>query len=302
VGVHSIERKQGLELLEEFNRRKQLGLRLYVSADGFMADEWAAWQGEVRPQGMKWYADGALGSHTAWLLSPDQHGTTGVPVMQGAALRTVVEEALELGLNPETHAIGDRAVREVLDIYEPLLPNHPSQFFRIEHVQHIDKSDLGRLRHANLLLSVQPCHLLSDQEALASVPHNPNRLDYAYRSMLTHGATLILGTDFPIEPADPWRNMRVAMDRCDRGDESIDPHECLSWPQVLSAYTRLPAQSAGWHETGQLMPGRKADLVIVRHDPLSAPAWEQQVELTMHDGRIMHSSGGIDFPCDWPTQ
>lgn len=301
VGVHTIERKSGLELLEEFSRRKKLGLRLYVSVDGFSAHEWSAWQGEVRPLGMKWYADGSLGSDTAWMLSPDQRGTTGVAVMQGAALRTVIEEALELGLNPEVHAIGDKAVREVLDIYEPLLPGHPSRLFRIEHVQHIDKADLTRLGHDNLVLSVQPCHLLSDQEAMRRVLRSQNRLDYAYHSMLKHGGVLILGTDLPIEPADPWRNIRAAMARCDKGEKPTDPHECLSWPHVLSAYTRLPAQSAGWHETGQLVPGRKADLIIVHHDPVSELVWEQQVELTMHNGQIVHSTGSIQFPCDWPT-
>jgi predicted amidohydrolase YtcJ len=298
TGVHSVERMPSAELLEEFSTQNKLGLRLYVAGEGSSARDWASLTRQVRVQGMKWYADGSLGSETAWMLSPN--GTTaGLPLMRGADLSAAVAEALQAGLNPHVHAIGDGAVHEVLDVYEPLLSHHPLRSFRIEHVQHISKSDLTRLKHSNLILSVQPCHLLSDQNAMARVPRNPGRLDYAYHSMLQHGATLIFGTDLPIEPANPWRNIGAAMVRCEDGGAPIDVNETVDWHNVLSAYTRLPAHVAGWHETGQLTPGRHADLVIVRHDPSAEPTTEQEVEITMFKGRVVHSSGSIQFPPEW---
>ena len=292
VGVHAMEGARGVRILGKLADSGQLQLKLYLVTGG-LPEDLRATSSRLRPQGFKIFVDGSLGSGTAWMLEPDQSGSTGVAVLGGDELRAQVAEAIRLGLDPCVHAIGDRAVREVLDAFDPLMKGHPERFFRIEHAQFIDPADMTRVGAANLALSIQPCHVLDDQHIMDRVAPNPGYLAYAYASMAANGATLLMGTDSPVEPLDPWRNMAAAMERAEEGASPWHPEERLGWDEVLDAYTAAPARVGGWRNAGTLSPGKEATLVVVERDPALGPPWRQKVCLTAIEGRVVHSDGSV---------
>ncbi len=291
TGVHTVERARGIELLSLVG--EELLLRTYIMAEGLAPDE-VRQTPACRIGGFKLFVDGSLGSGTAWMRTDG--GAVGVPVTTGCHLRERVEEALDHGLDPCVHAIGDLAVHEVAEVFRPLMRRYPSRVFRIEHAQHVDEADIPLLVGDNLFLSVQPCHLLNDRHLVDALPRRPTRRDFAFFTLASAGARLLLGTDFPIEPSDPWRNMAAALQRCAEGEEPWRPHERLGWDAVLAGYTASPAVAARWHDVGTLRPGASADLIVVEEDPSRAPPWHQRVCLTIVAGRVVHTDGSIDLP------
>ena len=105
-----------------------------------------------------------------------------------------------------------------------------------------------------------------------------------------------MGTDFPIEPSDPWRNIAAALDRCNEGETAWHAEECLEWPAILQAYSAAPARAAGWRHTGMIVPGNAADMIIVEKDPGEGAPWHQRVCLTMLRGDVVYSDGSVDLP------
>jgi len=296
IGVHIMDGAQTLELLNTMAAEGQLRLKVYVAAGAGLPEDDLRhkWDGmRVRPQGLKMFVDGSLGSGTAWMLEPDSAEGIGVAALSGEQFRAQVDKALRLGLDPCVHAIGDRAVREVLDTFEPLMSERPERFFRIEHAQFIDPTDMARVGASNLALSVQPCHLLEDQHIMERVAPNHRYFAYAYASMAAHGATLLMGTDAPVEPLDPWRNIAAAMERAEEGVRAWHPEERLTWDQILEAYSAAPARVARWTNAGLLAPGKEASLVVVEQDPAAGAPWRQRVSLTVVEGRVVFRDGSI---------
>ncbi|MBN1426104.1 amidohydrolase [Candidatus Fermentibacteria bacterium] len=293
VGVHTVERARGVEVLDHAAGQGALTFTMYIMGEGIPPEECHRCGASVEIQGYKLFVDGSLGSGTAWMMG--DAGTTGTPVIAGEELDARVRAALEQGLDPCIHAIGDRAVRDVLDVFGRYAPHHRERAFRIEHVQHLDRGDCSRIVAPNLYLSVQPCQLLSDRPLIDRLPARPHRLDYAFETMVKAGATLLMGTDFPIEPSDPWRNIAAALDRCGEGETPWHGDERLAWPTVLDAYTAVPARMAGWRDVGVLAPGYAANFVVVDRDPGQGAPWNQTVHLTVKNGEVLFSDGSIDL-------
>lgn len=217
--------------------------------------------------GVKFFADGALGSRTAWLHKPGFADGNGL----GMALddpETIYErglQALELGLTPVTHAIGDRANTEMLNIYEKLQPTAKQKGIqlRIEHAQHLQPSDLVRFK--GLVASVQPIHLHSDGPMIRKLLPHLESSTYAFRSLKEAGAILAFGSDAPIAPPDYRANFAAAMNRKDHSGETIAASESLSELDVLWAHTRGPAIAAGWKDEGIIQPGARAAFTLWDH-------------------------------------
>jgi predicted amidohydrolase YtcJ len=302
IGVHVMEGSETLEMLNRMAADGQLQLKAYVAPGAGTPEEdlRERWEGmPVRPQGLKIFVDGSLGSGTAWMLEPDSSGSQGVAVTWGDELRAQVEMALRLGLDPCVHAIGDRAIRETLDAFEPFMAEHPERCFRIEHAQFIDPADMARVKAPNLALSVQPCHVLEDQHIVERLSPIPRSLAYAYGSMVAVGATLLMGTDAPVEPVDPWRNIAAAMHRAEQAGSPWHPEDKLDWEAILEAYCVAPARVAArtraraGRPAGTLAPGSDANLIVVERDPGAGPPWEQKVALTVIEGRAVFSDASI---------
>ncbi|EYB68671.1 amidohydrolase [Deinococcus phoenicis] len=214
--------------------------------------------------GVKFFADGALGSRTAWLHAPgfaDGSGT-GMPLDPPELIRELGAEALRLGLTPVTHAIGDRANTEVLDAYDALRPLAAEKGvrLRIEHAQHLRPEDITRFR--GLTVSAQPIHLQADGAMIRELLPHLTETSYAFRSLRDAGAVLAFGSDAPVAPPEYRANFAAAMTRVDDTGHRLAPREALTEQDVLWAHTRGPALAAGWDDEGIIRPGARAAFTL----------------------------------------
>jgi predicted amidohydrolase YtcJ len=229
----------------------------------------------LRAVGVKFFADGALGSRGAWLKQPysDAPGVTGNQLHSDAELRQLEDTAAAAGFQIATHAIGDAANAQVISNYEWLDGKYGlNRRWRIEHAQIVDCADLPRIGRGHMIASMQPTHQTSDR-LMAEKRMGLQRLkcSYAWQSMLRTGAKLAFGTDFPVESPNPFPGLSAAVSRQDINGQPPGgwfPEERLSFEQALHAYTRGSAY-AGFAEDkiGGLDPGKYADFVIVDQDP-----------------------------------
>jgi hypothetical protein len=234
----------------------------------------------LRMGGIKFYADGALGSRGAWLKQPyaDKPDTRGLQFHSDAEMLSLADQAAAAGFQVATHAIGDAANAQVISVSEQLSKKYGrSRRWRIEHFQIADPADIPRLAPAGIIASMQPVHQTSDR-LMAEKRLGPNRLAgaYAWQSVLKSGARLAFGTDFPVESPNPFPGLSAAISRQDVNGEPPGgwiPSERLTLAQALDAYTRGAAY-AGFAEEkiGSLEPGKWADFIIVDRDPTKVDA------------------------------
>jgi predicted amidohydrolase YtcJ len=240
--------------------------------------------GRARIGWQKTFADGSLGSRTAALLAdiepePDRPLTEdlrrGVWVTRSDALRDQVDRAAAGGIATQIHAIGDAAVRAALDALTPTargLPFMP----KVEHVQLIDPTDVGRFAAAGIVASVQPAHLGTDAlQARRLWGDRAERNGYLWGSIAATGAVLAFGTDAPVEPFDPWPGIALAVRREDRrwpaGTGAFAPDQSLPLDRALRAACVDPAVSAREHDRGRLTVGQRADVVVIAAAAIDEP-------------------------------
>ncbi len=222
-------------------------VRVYVPLAEFdralaAAPDWQR-QGKVELAGAKVFADGTLNSRTAWMLAPFSHPLPGhpcgTPLMTVVQLAQAMDQTAAAGLELAVHAIGDGAVRSVLDAVESRAGRRPR--VRIEHAEIIDAADVPRFAELGVVCSVQPCHLLADIEVLGR--ELPQRLDRVLplrdleRAGCKPGELLWFGSDVPIVRPDPDDSIRAAVHRrrCD-DDLPIAPEQALNEPEAWSCF------------------------------------------------------------------
>lgn len=221
--------------------------------------------------GAKFFADGALGSLTAHMLEPYEGTTTvGMPVHGREVLLERFPLAIEAGLVPVTHAIGDAAVRAVLDALEATrdlwqpLGMRP----RIEHAQHLHKDDFKRFAELGVVASVQPIHFKFDAKRTRELLGERLQTTHAWRSLVAAGVRLALGSDTPVAGPDVLEGLQTALSRASEDGEVFTPAEILTLDEALAGYTRDAAYAVSWeHRSGSLKPGYDADFVLLSHDP-----------------------------------
>ena len=233
---------------------------------------------KLRMNGVKLYLDGALGSRGAWLKQPyaDDPGNTGLPLTAPAALRNILVRAAQGGFQPAVHAIGDAANAEALNAITEIAESFDGdRRWRIEHVQIVDPADLPKLGRHGIIASMQPVHQTSDM-FMAEARLGQDRLGgaYAWNSILQLGGKLAFGSDTPVESPDPFAGLAVAITRSNAAGEPFGgwrPTERVTREQALAGFT-ADAAYAGFAEGrfGRLLPGERADFVLVDTDPLMA--------------------------------
>ncbi|MCZ6835750.1 MAG: amidohydrolase [Planctomycetota bacterium] len=249
--------------------------------------------------GLKRSIDGALGSRGAWMLEDyedkaDWRGTETDPVAEVIETSRI---AMENGLQMCAHAIGDRANREVLDIFEDYYTRFPDREdlrWRIEHSQHLHPDDIPRFGELGVIASMQGIHCTSD------APWVYKRLGekraeegaYVWQKLMATGAIVTNGTDAPVEDIDPIASYYATVTRRTKDGSVFFPDQCMSRMEALKSYTINCAYAAFEEDIkGSLTPGKLADLVVLSKDILTCPADEirdAQVLYTIVGGKIVY--------------
>lgn len=278
--------RETIALFEKFKHEGKLDLRLYVMLTGWDRDlvhEWLKKGPEVDPDNLltirsiKLNCDGALGSRGAWLLEPytDRKDFYGMATLSMDTVLATSRLALTSGFQVCSHAIGDRANREILDRYEIALKENPAvkdSRFRIEHAQHLHPQDIPRFGQLGVIPAMQAIHMSSDR------PWAIDRLGekrikegaYMWQSLLKSGAKIVNGTDAPVEPINPIPCFYASVTRMTlkgQPEGGYEPSEKMTREQALRSYT-LDAAYGAFEETskGSIEVGKLADFTIFSDD------------------------------------
>ena len=288
TGVHDFDKRtcfQALQLLHErgdlqFRVVKSIPLELLPQAvalglrSGFGDDF-------LRIGSVKFFADGALGPHTGAMFESyvDEPQNRGILILDNEQLFEQGCLAAKSGLSLAVHAIGDRAVHEVLEGFARLRTYErerglPALRHRIEHVQTIHPDDTGRLAELDVIASMQPIHAPSDMLVANRLLGGRAAFSYAWRTQAQHGARLAFGSDAPVESPNPFRGLHAAVTRRradgSPGPEGWFPEQRLTVREALEGFTLGPAFAAGMeNRLGQLSAGFLADLTVVETDPFT---------------------------------
>jgi predicted amidohydrolase YtcJ len=265
--------------------------RMVGYGDGFLT---------VRGIGEK-VLDGALGVHGGWLLEPyaDMPRTSGFNVTPVSDIRRSAELAAEHGFQMAIQGIGDRAARELLDIYQEVFEANPELSdlrWRIEHCQVIHPDDLPRFPELGVIASIRGVFATSDGPWVTSRlgEERTRERGYVYRSMFEAGATVINGTDPPVEDINPMMNFYLSVSRKMENGQVFLPEQRLTREQALATYTVNPAFAAFEEDTkGTLTPGKLADITILSRDIMTIPEDEipeVEVLFTIIDGKVMYAA------------
>jgi predicted amidohydrolase YtcJ len=288
TGVHDFDKRTCFRALQLLRARDALHLRVMKSVpfellsqavelglhSGFGDDL-------LRIGPVKLFADGALGTHTAAMFDPyvNDPYNRGMLILDAEKLFEYGRQAAGSGLSLAVHAIGDRAVHEVLDGFARLRDYErerglPALRHRIEHVQTIRPEDAGRLAGLNIIASMQPVHATSDMLMADSLLGGRAAFSYAWRTLIERGARLAFGSDAPVEDPNPFHGLHAAVTRCradgSPGPDGWFPEQRLTFRAALEGFTSSPAYAAGMEDRlGRLSAGFLADLIVVETDPFT---------------------------------
>ena len=276
-----------IEVLQELIDEERFTLRYYGMLDGDNPQLLAShlrrgpllnYGGRMTVRSVKLYADGALGSRGAALLEPysDDPQNTGLLLNPQAELAPIVTRAIQAGFQPCIHAIGDRANRMVLDIYERALAPYAEADIRprIEHAQVLAHRDIRRFARLGVLPAMQPSHATSDMY-WAEDRLGPERVQgaYAWRQLLNTGVIIPGGSDCPVEREEPLLQIYAARTRQDLGgwpEGGWFPEERMGGLEALKSLTTWAAHAAFVESSrGKILPGYDADLTILSVNPVT---------------------------------
>lgn len=290
VGMHDAgASRANIDLFEDMAQKQELNLRLYV----MIGDDSAAlrhyfaqgprsglYNGQVWVRAVKLYADGAMGSRGAALLEPysDDPNNTGLLLSAPQHIQDVAEAGLKAGFQVNTHAIGDRGNRVVLDAYEKALGLAPrvDHRFRVEHAQILHYDDIPRFAQLGVIPSMQASHQTSDMYWIGK-RLGPTRLygAYAWQSLLQTGVVIPNGSDFPVEEVNPLISFHAAIARQDGRNWPAGgwyAEQKMSREDALRSMTIWPAYSGFQEkELGSITPGKYADFVMLDQDIMRVP-------------------------------
>lgn len=304
--VHSLESANAMRAWQNLREQNKLTLRVVHSIpydrlgmarelgiQRGLGDEW------FRIQAIKIFADGSLGSHTAEMREPylDTPDNYGVGVMDSESMLDCARDAASAKLDVWIHAIGDRAITRVLDVYAQLrAEGFTGARFRIEHVQHLHPPDVTRFRELGVFASVQPLHQPADMY-VADAILGPERAawTYAFKSLRDAGAILAFGSDCPVEKLDPLLGIHAAVTRQNALSEPANgwvPEQKISVMDAVRAYTLGAAQCVGDESrAASLTPGKRGDVVVLHENIFELAPQEirhARVAYTISGGNIVY--------------
>jgi predicted amidohydrolase YtcJ len=297
-----------IDLMKAMVDEGALGVRLWVmvragneaeakNLDAYRMIDYGG--GHLTVRAIKRQIDGALGSRGAWLLEPyaDKPDSTGLNTTSIESLEETARLAIAHGYQFCVHAIGDRANRETLDIFERAFKANPGRTdlrWRVEHAQHLDPADIPRFGQLGVIASMQGIHCTSD------APYVPARLGdaraaagaYVWQKLMASGAVIANGTDAPVEDVDPIANFYATVTRRTKDGAVFYPDQRMTRMEALKSYTVNGAYAAFEEENrGSIAAGKYADVVMLSGDILTVPDDEirsSEVVLTMVGGKVRY--------------
>ena len=299
-----------IDFFKQLESEGELGVRLYVMVrresneimDALLPHYKMLPEGNdfLTVRSIKRQIDGALGAHGAWLLEPylDLPETTGLVLETVEDITGTAEVAVKHGFQVNTHAIGDRANREVLDIYEgvwkELGVDGKDLRWRIEHAQHIHPDDIPRFGELGVIASVQAVHGTSDGPWIPSRLGDERAKDTSqpWRTLFETGAIITNGTDVPVERIDPIASYYSSVTRRMNNGDAFYPEHIMTRQEALETYTINGAYSAFEEDIkGSLTPGKYADLIVLSKNLLTVDYEEipsAEVEMTFVGGELKY--------------
>jgi len=308
TGVHDISFKDHIKIFNEIEKDGKLTCRIYsilpISEYKYVIDSLENNSKKIKLGGLKAYADGSLGSSTAWLFEPYTQDTTltGLPsdVILNGKLEEWAFEADKNKLQVCTHAIGDKANAWVLNLYEKIKKNDPQRKrrFRIEHAQHVRFNNIYQFAENEVIASCQPYHAIDDG-VWAEKRIGPARIKYSYpfRSFLDAGLKLSFGSDWPVAPINPLLGIYAAVTRRTLDEKNPGgwiPEQKITVEEAIKCYTINNAYASfEENKLGSIEAGKLADFVVLDQDILTidpVKIKDTKVILTVLDGEIIYDS------------
>ena len=298
-----------IDFLHDLEKANQLPIRLYVMVRSTTNEELARRLGNyympyedndfLTVRSIKRQIDGALGAHGAWLLEPyaDLPDNSGLVLESVADIEASAEIALANGFQVNTHAIGTRANRETLDLYERIWQNSEKTGsdlrWRIEHAQHVHPLDIPRFAELGVIAAIQGVHCTSDGPWINTRLGSPRTeiTSYRWRDLLDAGVRINNGTDAPVEAIDPFASIAASVTRIMASGKAFYPQQAMTRFEALHSYTLGNAYSAFEEDVkGSLEVGKLADIAILSDNPLTVVDEQLpkiQVDYTLIGGRIV---------------
>ncbi len=278
-----------IDFYKELAEQGNLPVRLYVmvryETNETMEEKLPAYRMVGRHNGfltvlsIKRQIDGALGPHGAWMLDPyeDLPESTGLMLEPVDDIARTAEIAIRHGYQVNTHAIGDRANRETLDIYEEAfktIPNGPELRWRIEHAQHLHPDDVARFAELGVIAAMQGIHCTSDGPwVLKRLGEERAKYGaYLWRDFMNAGVVVTNGTDVPVEDSNPIASYHASVTRKMKNGELFFPEQKMTREEALKSYTLANAYAAFEEQVkGSITPGKYADITVLSKDILTVP-------------------------------
>jgi predicted amidohydrolase YtcJ len=313
--VQDISHASEMRVYQRLLRAGELTARFYCitpiqqfeapAGAGIMAGFGGNW---IRTGALKGFADGSIGSTTAFLFepyndAPQSHGLRNAMMLPEGNMLRMAKAADAAGLQLAIHAIGDRAIHEILQVYADVKQaNGPDpaggRRWRIEHVQHLKPADYDLFAQLGVIASMQPYHAIDDGRWVEKrIGHERAKSSYAWRSLLDHGAKLAFGTDWPVAPLNPLLGLYAAVTRATIDGKNPGgwiPEQRITLAEAIEAYTLGSAYAEFTDDQkGSITPGKLADLVILDSDLFAiAPENIKDAKVTMAivGGRVVYEA------------
>jgi len=290
----------------------RLNVRCWISIPGEHLDEAISLglqsgfgNDRVRIGHLKYFADGSMGARTAWMYQPYSDADRGMQMVSMDEMQVVFQKADEAGLSVMVHAIGDRSNGELIRCLEKVQLNRKKQLsgkswdtplpHRIEHLQMIHPQDIHRLAKLDIVVSMQPVHLLDDMYMIDSAIGERGQHCYPFNDLVKARVPIIFGSDHPVADPRPIAGIHAAVNR--KTPDGIPKkgwysEQRISVDEAVRCYTLIPAIVSGSAtQLGSISPGKIADIIILDQDIYSIPPEEiihTQVDTTVFDGQIVY--------------
>src|SRR5271157_3572203 len=319
LGVTSVQHMnpdyEDIAVYSELLQRGELTIRIYAAPLVTNVDDQVkigirhSYGGPfLRIGAVKAYADGSLGSGTAYFYEPflnqgNNRGLLSDEMYPISLMRDRMMKADAAGLQICTHAIGDEGISTILDLYADVIKAHgeADRRFRIEHAQHMAAKDFDRFAQLHVIASVQPYHAIDDGRfAEAHIGHDRASRTYAFRTFLDNGVRLALGTDWEVAPLDPMQTVYAAVTRATLDGKNPNgwfPEQKLTVSEAIEAYMMGSAYAEFQEsEKGSITPGKLADMVLLSDDILSIDSGrirDTKVLKTFVGGKLVYDVSAV---------